>query len=170
MAVKQVPPPVAVVETTDDDDTPRAASPDSEADDSSETSETSSAAQDDKPQEQPSLQSRLAAFLPQLAAANKELEDLKSRGQIDSARLDNVGNDEERYIEMDLGLGVLEERRDGDSDASSESESSDEEEAGDETKAAERKETHRLAKLMGQAPSQDKPGIQEMDHDEQIKT
>lgn len=52
------------------------------------------------------LQSRIAAFLPQLRKAN---EDLVTAG--DNCRIDAVPDDEDHYIEMDLGLGVLKEKR-----------------------------------------------------------
>ncbi|KAJ2892931.1 hypothetical protein GGI21_005505 [Coemansia aciculifera] len=52
------------------------------------------------------LLSRLHSFLPQIAEANKRLEvDIAD----DPHKLDieNVGEDDEQYIEMDLGLGVF---------------------------------------------------------------
>jgi len=54
------------------------------------------------------LRSRLASFLPQMKAANDELDD---PGRAAAKRIDEVGDGEERYIEMDLGLGVLKELR-----------------------------------------------------------
>lgn len=59
------------------------------------------------------LQSRLQAFLPKLEKANAELEntdDIKQR------RIDDVAEDDEHYIEMNLQLGVLSERKTGDRD------------------------------------------------------
>lgn len=59
------------------------------------------------------LQSRLQAFLPKLEKANAELEntdDVKQR------RIDDVAEDDEHYIEMNLQLGVLSERKTGDKD------------------------------------------------------
>ncbi|KAL9109877.1 MAG: hypothetical protein Q9227_005580 [Pyrenula ochraceoflavens] len=55
-----------------------------------------------------SLQTRLSTFLPQIKAANEAL-----RSHIVSAdhQLDHVSDGEEQYIELDLGLGVLKERR-----------------------------------------------------------
>ncbi|KAJ2493159.1 hypothetical protein IWW37_000809 [Coemansia sp. RSA 2050] len=60
------------------------------------------------------LLSRLHSFLPQIAIANKQLQaDIAE----DPRKLDieNVGEDEEQYIEMDLGLGVfdMKPRKDG---------------------------------------------------------
>ena len=49
------------------------------------------------------LQTKLATFLPQLKAANANLAD--------DDRIDDVNDDEDHYIEMDLGLGVLKEKR-----------------------------------------------------------
>jgi hypothetical protein len=50
------------------------------------------------------LRTRLSAFLPQLAQANKVLED----GQ-EIHNMEDVEEDEQ-HIEMNLGLGVLEEK------------------------------------------------------------
>lgn len=69
------------------------------------------------------LKSRLSAFLPQMEKANKELEDA---GDALNHRIDDVGADEDRYIEMNLGLGVLSEEQDGNDirfESSSQSES-----------------------------------------------
>jgi hypothetical protein len=51
------------------------------------------------------LQSRISTFLPQLRKAN---EDLKTTE--DDHRIDAVADDQDHYIEMDLGLGVLKEK------------------------------------------------------------
>ncbi|KAI9477254.1 hypothetical protein BX667DRAFT_496335 [Coemansia mojavensis] len=48
------------------------------------------------------LLTRLHAFLPQIAKANKDLD--KDPGKLN---IENVGDDEPQYIEMDLGLGVF---------------------------------------------------------------
>ena len=68
------------------------------------------------------LKSRLAAFLPQMKKANQDLTNAE--------QIDDVGEDEQ-HIEMSLGLGVLEEKKNGDSDirhraSSSERESEEE--------------------------------------------
>lgn len=74
-----------------------------------------------------SLAAKLNAFLPRMAAANAELESVKERGLLQERNIEQV-DEGERYIEMDLGLGVLEEKQDG---ASSGSENDgDESEAG----------------------------------------
>ena len=54
-----------------------------------------------------SLKSRLARFIPQLKTANAELERDSASA---SLQLDHVSADQECYIEMDLGLGVLKQR------------------------------------------------------------
>ena len=69
-----------------------------------ESDEDEQASESDQPP--PDLKTRLAAFLPQLAKANETLSE--------SERLDEVDGDEERYIEMNLGLGVLAEKPNGD--------------------------------------------------------
>ncbi|KAJ2718262.1 hypothetical protein GGI07_005826 [Coemansia sp. Benny D115] len=52
------------------------------------------------------LLSRLHSFLPQIAEANKKLQDdvAQDPSKVD---IENVGDDDEQYIEMDLGLGVF---------------------------------------------------------------
>jgi hypothetical protein len=52
------------------------------------------------------LRSRIASFLPQLRKANEEL---MAAG--DNRRIDAVAEDQDQYIEMDLGLGVLKEKK-----------------------------------------------------------
>jgi len=71
------------------------------------------------------LKSRLSTFLPQLAAANAELEILKENGGLKDRQIDNVQDGEGDYIEMDLGLGVLEEKPDGGKESSSEDDDED---------------------------------------------
>ncbi|KAI0354059.1 hypothetical protein OH77DRAFT_1426470 [Trametes cingulata] len=55
------------------------------------------------------LLSRVQAFLPELAASNAELV-RRARENPESVDIENVGEDEEQYIEMNLGLGVFEHR------------------------------------------------------------
>lgn len=120
------------------------------------------------------LQSRLSAFLPELQRANADLEEdpVAARTQ----RLDQVGDDEEHYIEMNLGLGVLKEmagraRADGirltdDQDASSDAgEGFDSDDTGDAEQASELQfDTTRLRDLMGDKPqaTRETPNIQEV--------
>jgi hypothetical protein len=54
------------------------------------------------------LRSRLASFLPELQKANTMLQ--KPGAGLDS-RIDDVKDSEEHYIEMELGLGVLREKK-----------------------------------------------------------
>lgn len=86
----------------------------------------------------PSLEDRLKAFLPQLAEANSKLQK-SGEGEYS---MEVVGEDEP-HIEMDLGLGVLEETKGG---SESESESEGEEKGEGERK---RKEKDVMAELMG---------------------
>ncbi|KEF53456.1 uncharacterized protein A1O9_10431, partial [Exophiala aquamarina CBS 119918] len=77
------------------------------------------------------LKSRLDAFLPRLERANAELD---KTDDIDQRRIDHVPEDAEHYIEMNLGLGVLSEEKDGDERGDlkfRESSSEDEDENGD---------------------------------------
>ncbi|OAG42866.1 hypothetical protein AYO21_02817 [Fonsecaea monophora] len=54
------------------------------------------------------LKSRLQSFLPQLRQANAELD---NAGGVVDRRVDHVSDEEEHYIEMEVGLGVLSEER-----------------------------------------------------------
>ena len=56
------------------------------------------------------LQSRLQTLLPKLKSANQELEVEKAEGMLGERDIEKVEEEGERYIEMDLGLGVLEKR------------------------------------------------------------
>lgn len=103
------------------------------------------------------LLERLRGFLPQMAAANKTLEVERAAGTLperDLERVDEEGG-EGGYIEMNLGLGVLEERDPDAESSSSESEGSDEEEdmvatSGDQRGGRVRREKDVLGRLMGQ--------------------
>ena len=100
------------------------------------------------------LKTRLSAFLPAMQKANADLES----GDAEVGRLDDLDEDEEQYIEMNLGLGVLEqkERKDGEEvryaeSSSDESGNADEHEqrgAQDEIQEAQ-KEENVLSELMG---------------------
>jgi hypothetical protein len=61
------------------------------------------------------LRARVSALLPQLAAANTQL----TEGDANTWSMEDV-RDDEQHIEMDLGLGVLEEIESNDSDTSEE--------------------------------------------------
>lgn len=114
------------------------------------------------------LRSRLATFLPQMVAANQELESLKRTGDLDKRRLDNVDDSEGRYIEMDLSLGVLEEKRNGAEADTSDSDSSNtsRREAQSILSTSQRtsKAADPMSKLMGQKRQAGRSaGIQEID-------
>ena len=51
--------------------------------------------------------SKLQAFLPQMAAANDELEAAMRERPAEAFDVENVSDDDERHIEMDVGLGVV---------------------------------------------------------------
>ena len=97
------------------------------------------------------LQSRLSELLPKMRSANKELELERAEGTLGERDIENVEEEEEEegggeYIEMDLGLGVLEERRNGVEEESEESES--EVDAGDGHEGGDEKEDV-MGKLLG---------------------
>ncbi|KAK8220018.1 hypothetical protein M8818_000434 [Zalaria obscura] len=100
------------------------------------------------------LRSRLSSFLPQLAAANAELEQLAQNGGLEGKRFEDVDEGAEGgYIEMELGLGVLEEKREG-------GEYGDD--ADEEDEEGEDEDDH-LGRLMGQVRKGQNLGIQEVD-------
>ncbi|KFY45469.1 hypothetical protein V494_00933 [Pseudogymnoascus sp. VKM F-4513 (FW-928)] len=76
------------------------------------------------------LMNKLPGFLAEMESANRELEAEKQAGTIAERRLEiddeEEGEKDGQYIEMNLGLGVLEEKT-SDSKTSSEGESSDDE-------------------------------------------
>lgn len=90
------------------------------------------------------VRSKLDSFLPNLKAANDSLPK-----DISTLDIENVGDGDEQYIEMDLGLGVLEEKRD-----ESDSERGDDE--GDEGETTTRDV---MGKLMNQSGQLTRPGI-----------
>jgi len=99
------------------------------------------------------LKSRLKAFIPELKAANQELEKEKVDGSIERRNIEHVDEDEGPYIEMDLGLGVLEEKP-----ADTDSNEVDTDSDGDEPDTGPRdKEPDVLGKLMGKDKSRRKP-------------
>lgn len=102
------------------------------------------------------LKSRLAAFLPQLAESNLQLENLKAKGELKSFEDVEEG---EQYIEMDLGLGVLEEKKPG----QPESEDEEEEEEEEEEDGGKSKEEDVLGKMMGFKKGRPNAGISEVD-------
>ncbi|EKV06778.1 hypothetical protein Pdw03_3766 [Penicillium digitatum] len=112
------------------------------------------------------LLSRLNAFLPKMKNANEDLQRQIEAGEAEDLVLDNADETGEQYIEMNLGLGVLEERRDGDSASDEET---DDEESCDVTGAGktpqEVNNSDIIGKLMGgksKKANMDKPSIEEM--------
>ncbi|CAO3637684.1 unnamed protein product [Mucor hiemalis] len=67
--------------------------------------------------------SRVQAFLPQLQKANEQLETANPK----TLDIENVEEEDGQYIEMNLGLGVYEEKKPGQSD-SEEDDSDDDDE------------------------------------------
>jgi len=114
----------------------------------------------------PSILARLQDLLPRMKDANATLEEERERGTLEQRQIelmeegDNDADHEnlkDQYIEMNLGLGVLEEKTQNfDDTSSSSSSSSDDEERDiaigriDSAASSERKETDVIGKLMGQ--------------------
>ncbi|KAK4539970.1 hypothetical protein LTR36_009940 [Oleoguttula mirabilis] len=115
------------------------------------------------------LQARIAALLPQLAAANSNLDKDGAGHSMEDVE------EGEQHIEMNLGLGVLEEKQGGDC-SSSEDESENESESGSElsdgadvptSSAAVMREqegrvTHVMGKLLGQRTGRRRAGIEDL--------
>ncbi|KAH3298505.1 hypothetical protein KXW39_004729 [Aspergillus fumigatus] len=116
---------------------------------------------------EPDLLSRLSAFLPKLKSANEDLQREIAAGRGKDLQLDEVDQEEGQYIEMNLGLGVLEEKR-ADGSTSTDDEIGDGQEFANDEDAAEsdtklQRDSDILARLMGKKKSSDqKPTIQEL--------
>ncbi|KAJ5773513.1 hypothetical protein N7457_008409 [Penicillium paradoxum] len=112
------------------------------------------------------LLSRLNAFLPQMKVANEDLERQIAAGKAGDLILDNADESGEQYIEMDLGLGVLEEKRDGESSSEDESEVEGPNGTNDAgKKSQDMNDSDIIGKLMGgkgKKSTTDKPSIEEM--------
>ncbi|KAJ5682342.1 hypothetical protein N7462_005507 [Penicillium macrosclerotiorum] len=111
------------------------------------------------------LLSRLSSFLPKLKDANEDLEREIAAGRGKDMVLDSAGDDGKDYIEMNLGLGVLEEKRDGDNLSGDEGDDESSNEDLEKTKSLPSRNTDSdvLGKLMGEDKSTtDKPSIEEM--------
>jgi hypothetical protein len=101
----------------------------------------------------PDIRTFLKDFLPQLKAANDELEAERRAGTLKQRAIDAGSEEEEgQYIEMDLGLGVLEERN---ADAVGSSSSSDEEDGEPHEKSV-------MSKLLGKTSDTKSVGIEEV--------
>lgn len=107
----------------------------------------------------PSLEDRLKSFLPQMAAANSKLEE----GGENEYSMEAV-KDDEPHIEMDLGLGVLEETNGKEGEDSSDDEDEEAEDVDGEVEGSpesKRKEKDVMGKLMGKKENQT-AGIEEV--------
>jgi hypothetical protein len=112
------------------------------------------------------LRARLSTLLPELAEANKMLKDGPNVYSMEDVEED------EQHIEMDLGLGVLEEKRDESSSSLSEDSSDFEDELegnGDvpassrsETRTKESKASDVMSDLLGQQNLRQKAGIEDL--------
>ncbi|KAF4551278.1 Hypothetical protein D9617_14g077350 [Elsinoe fawcettii] len=98
-------------------------------------------------------------LLAKLKASNAQLEGLKQQGRLGEVAIDAV-DDNEPYIEMNLGLGVLEEQKDEESSWDSEVE---EQEQGAASDLEGPKETHFLQNLMDVARTKRKALVQEVE-------
>ncbi|KAJ5975867.1 hypothetical protein N7481_009574 [Penicillium waksmanii] len=108
------------------------------------------------------LLSRLSSFLPQMKDANEELEKEIAAGRGDAMVLDSV-DDGKDYIEMNLGLGVLKEKRADGQDSSSEDESDNEDPEGSAKTKQDKEKPDVLDMLMGgKKADTEKPSIEEM--------
>lgn len=109
-----------------------------------------------------SLGGRLRDFLPALAAANQDLEVERREGRLEERDIERVDEGEGgQYIEMDLGLGVLEERVHGEGSSEGEEESGSDGDGED----GMGKEPDVLGRLLGRGKrkEKEKPGIEVMD-------
>ena len=99
-----------------------------------------------------------------MAAANAELEKLAQEGGLEGKRLEDVGEGDE-YVEMELGLGVMEQKKEGEeSSEDSEDDDEDEKEEKNKQKEKEQKEKDILGRLMGHKQGREKAaGIQEVE-------
>jgi hypothetical protein len=86
-----------------------------------------------------------------MQAANQRLEEERVEGRLADRDIENVGEDQDGYIEMDLGLGVLEEKGKENLAIEVEAEGEDEE-------SSQGEERDVLGRLMGKR--REKPGIQ----------
>ncbi|KAL3456894.1 hypothetical protein BJX64DRAFT_281014 [Aspergillus heterothallicus] len=109
---------------------------------------------------QPSLLSKISAFLPQMKSANEDLQKEIAAGRSKDIQLDAESDEEHRdgqYIEMNLGLGVLEEKRPGDNEDFSGGE------IDEPANQSESQETNVMDRLMKKdKPTSEKPSIQEI--------
>ncbi|KAF2190214.1 hypothetical protein K469DRAFT_747428 [Zopfia rhizophila CBS 207.26] len=107
------------------------------------------------------LRLRLKGFLPQLAAANEQLEKERKAGTLKKREIEKDGEAEGEYIEMNLGLGVLEHKnskaQDSETDGGGETHDGNSDAEG---RPAREKDI--FGKLMGR-DKKESVGIQEVD-------
>ncbi|KAF9736734.1 hypothetical protein PMIN04_000081 [Paraphaeosphaeria minitans] len=103
----------------------------------------------------------LKDFLPKLKAANEELEAQKAIGTLQTSELvgDEEADGDEQYIELNLGLGVLEEKDDDVGEGALETPDNDSEGGNAEQRDQEK---DILGKLMGREKPTEPVGIQEV--------
>lgn len=117
------------------------------------------------------LQARLNALLPKMKDANEVLEAERKEGRLDERNIENVGDAEGRgqegeYIEMDLGLGVLEQRGediDKSGSGEKENESDDERKEGEGDEPEERDFLGRLLNKNGEVKPVSKTLVEEVE-------
>ena len=63
------------------------------------------------------LKSRLDKLLPEMREANEELEVERREGRLGERDIEVLGEGSKGYVEMELGLGVLEEKKEGEGEA-----------------------------------------------------
>jgi len=103
------------------------------------------------------LLDRVRSFLPQLADSNAAL----SRQSQDDIDIENVGDDQEQYIELNLGLGVFEYRKPGAEaadDSSSELDSDSDPDSSTEDSASD-SDASSIARPIKPLPKRKKPEI-----------
>ncbi|GAD95066.1 conserved hypothetical protein [Paecilomyces variotii No. 5] len=111
-----------------------------------------------------SVLSRISDFLPRLKAANEELRRNFEAGKSKDIVMDDVDEEDEgQYIEMNLGLGVLEGQNDEGRDESSTKDDSDGTSDNEPEPSTSRQgNSNVLDKLMGRKAKSKRPAIEEM--------
>lgn len=100
----------------------------------------------------PDIRTFLKDFLPQLKAANDELEAERKAGTLKNRKIEAEGEEDGQYIEMNLGLGVLEEK---DPNAAGNTSDSDDDDG-------QHNEKDVMGKLLGQKSERKRLDIQEV--------
>jgi len=103
-----------------------------------------------------SLLQRLQTLLPELKAANQELEEEKAAGTLEHRNIEMVEDGAGQHIEMNLGLGVLKENC-SDTDSNEQEEDDCNSDTHDNDTDFNKKEVDVLGKLMGRSKGTRKP-------------